>query len=320
MAAPVDAGSTSMRAGADLGSDDTHKHTTGARPRGSVAVDDDAPPPERPAAARDPLQVIASPPLPPPLLASQCLRDDAAPLEPWSRALRKASLAATLALVTLAAIDGARGSLGLAALIALAAAPAAHAGLAARYHARGASALVGGGVALVLAAARAPTPAAALIALAIAAAVGATLFFRAIYRASRGARLVLAAALIAAVGCTLAAAPFARDTSTFERAIGCVDLVLAALAALGFMGEESTGGCLAWGALALVAGAASAFAAATAHGASSAAAFQIATLGLVGAALLAIGAVQLAAHRFAPGLRACIDARGRRRAPSATRA
>lgn len=315
----MDAKSTSMRDAADLGPDDAHKHTTGARPRGSVVDDDDAPP-ERTAVARELVPAFAPPPpTPPPLLASQCLRDDAAPLEPWSLGLRRASLVATLSLVAIAALDVARGALGLAACAAIAAATSAHAGLAARYRDRGIAALAAGATALVVAAAGAPAPGAALIALALAATLGATLFFRAIYRASRGARLLLAAALIASVGCALAAGPFAREASTLERAIACVDLVVVALAALGFMGEESTGGCLAWGALALVAGATTAFSTAAGHGASALVALHVASLGLVGAALFAIGAVQVAAHRFAPSLRACIDGRGRRRAAPTSR-
>jgi hypothetical protein len=315
MPLPVDAGSNSTRAAADLGPDDAHKHTTGARLRGSLLVDDDDAPPERSAAAREPASV-RSPPPPPPLLASQCLRDDAAPLEPWSRGLRRASLASTLLLVTIAALDGAHGAFGLAALVAVTAALAAHAGLAARYRDRGLAALAAGASAVVVAAAFAPAPGVALMALGLASAVGATLFFRSIYRASRGVRRLLASALIASAGCALASAPFTHDASTLERAIACVDLVVVALAALGFMGEESTGGCLAWGALALVAGAATAFSASAAHGGATLVSLHVASLGLVGAALFAIGAVQVAAHRFAPRLRACIDAQGRRRSPA----
>lgn len=304
-----DAASSSNGGAVELASDDAQVHTTGARPRSALIqeqLDDDAPP--------EPGEVAApsSTPRPPPVLASQCLRDDVAPLEPWGGALRRVSLGGTVAMLVAAATELSTGALASTALVLVAAAPIAHAGLGASYASRARAALLGGALAVALAAARSPAPIQSLLALACAAACAAALFFRAIYRASRGVRVALAIALVSA--CALGGLGLLHELHPVARAFAGAGLAIAAVGALGFMGEETTGGCAASGALALIIAAFAAAATALARGASARQAVAILLVGGVGATLSALGALQLAASRFGPSLRARVDARGRLRA------
>jgi hypothetical protein len=306
-----EAASSSKIDAGERSSDDAQVHTTGARPRSALTFDvleDDAPPESRSALASP----SSSTPRPPPVLASQCLRDDVAPLEPWTRPLRRISAASAAVMSLAAAMFAARASFAAAAVALIAAAPVAQAALAETYPARGRAALVGGALAITSAALLSPSIGAASIALLTAAGCGAPLFFRAIYRASRGARLALAIALV--VACAAAGLGLAHEGHPIARALAAAGLGVAGLGALGFMGEETTGGCAASGAMALVVSAGAVFAIALAHGASPVFAAGLGLLGGAGATVASLGAVQLAATRFGPSLRARVDGRGRLRA------
>ncbi len=202
----------------------------------------------------------------PPLLASDMLREEVAPLAPARRVIR-IGLGAFAAVFALAAI-GARfglapaasgvflGSVGTA-LVALLATF-----LPAPYAARASLAAVAGVLPLLLGAIGYGPLAAighegalqATLGLVMITALPGALLFRARYRAFRAARIILAAVLVACGPGVyfVAQAMLDADASLVTRSADAALLIAAFAAFFGFMGEETTGGCGRSAALVLV--------------------------------------------------------------------
>lgn len=179
-------------------------------------------------------------PIAKPILASECLKDDIAPLEPFPRLSR-----AVLGVAGVASIAGAAMMLKQFPTIAIGAfvggALAAVAGALPSYRLRGAVGALG---ALVVAGALVSgEPSWALRALA-SIALASVLFTRACYRAKAGVRVALAVCV------ALFVAGAATSTS---RLGGGVMAGVAICALLGLMGEQTTGGAAWWAGLALLA-------------------------------------------------------------------
>ena len=206
----------------------------------------------------------------PPVLASDILREEIAPIAPAKRAIRAslAAFAATFAVAALMAKVGIgplqltsraafEGSLVIAALAAVAAT------VPLPYAARAAVAAVAGLLPLIfgvlqlgpVAAFGAAGPLRAALAIPILTLLPAALVFRARYRAFRAARVILAVALVAclpgvallALGAFDVAAPVG-DRLTAGLACGAV---LTAL--FGFMGPETSAACVQWAATVVLA-------------------------------------------------------------------
>jgi hypothetical protein len=189
-----------------------------------------------------------------PLLASDALRDDLAPLEPARRAARVAAVAAAVALAALGALHllGLRpggltasiSAFGLAATALLAAAlPLPYAGRAGVLFAVGIFATTAGVLDSGPAAGIAPDGALwGLLRMIAASLLPAALLFRAYYRAYPGARWILAAGFAAALP-FLAYACVALASGDFGlRHVSTVIAALCVVASLsGFMGAETTG-------------------------------------------------------------------------------
>jgi len=220
-----------------------------------------------------------------PILASECLRDDLAPIEPFPRATRAAFAASSITLLVAAAMV-APSSVPRAAIFALAGGFAGAGALVRSYASRGKVALVAAVGCLAVPSFAAP----AAIALAT------PLFLRASYRAHRATRVALGVgiALFAAAAAASYAGSFGTHVAAFVMA------AVAATSLLGFMGEQTTAGCTAWGALASLSAAATVAASARL------------SLPVVGTALAALGATTagsvaayvVAATRIAPQERA----------------
>jgi hypothetical protein len=218
--------------------------------------------------SRKPLPRVVRP-TPKPILASECLRDDAAPIEPNDRGTRLWTAGLGLAIVgcagTMLARSVSMGADGNALRVAAAAGLTglliAILGLASKKYAlRGAlvlATILGGtcallvghdgfGMVLVRWLLLAPLPAA--------------LFLRVSYRSDKTVRAMLGASIVA----FLVVASFAAGTFVFSPGASLVARIVAGamalvsgLSLLGFMGEETTAGCTAWGTLAILLGAAS---------------------------------------------------------------
>ena len=198
-------------------------------------------------------------PIKPPVLASDILREEVAPIAPAQRAVRiwLVGFALAFAAVAVASRLGFgphsrnvfNGSLATAIVALLAAL------LPAPYAARASLAVIAGLVPLALGAAG-EGPLAALgfeggfwaaSGLLLVTLLPGALFFRARYRAFRAARIILALTILASapamVGLALGAI---ADGEALPRIIHGTTLLIALTAFCGFMGEETTGACTAW--------------------------------------------------------------------------
>jgi hypothetical protein len=214
-------------------------------------------------ARRIPLRI---PPVKPPVLASDILREEVAPEAPARRAVRVTLVAfAAIAGVAAFAASGWWGTARLSApfalegaiAIAVLAAVAALAPL--PYAVRAALAALAGCAPLAMGAARVgplarlgdggiwASSAVALMATALPAA----LLFRARYRAFLAARVILGAALVLSLPAVVLLALSAMDGTRplVERCLAAIGVVAAAAGTLGFMGPETSGGCAQWAAL-----------------------------------------------------------------------
>jgi hypothetical protein len=203
-----------------------------------------------------------------PILASDILREEVAPLAPASSAMRRCLLALSIAYGLLAAgsfvgwLPSAPFAVG-ASLVTAGAAAVAWPGPV-PYWARAALATLAGLLPLVLGThGRGPLALMGSVqgdmesvaALVLVSLLPAALFFRAQYRAFRAARgfLVVALALAAPAVFFLGQGALAGETPVALR-IADVLLVMAVLASLaGFLGPETTGACTIWGAVLLAA-------------------------------------------------------------------
>jgi hypothetical protein len=203
----------------------------------------------------------ATPPPRPPVLASESLREDIEPTEPWRRALRLVGTSLSVAgAVACVALGGAHLGVFVVALLLLAAGVTCLAPLS--YAVRAWTVLMLSGTALALATAMramagAPAEAAVLAPAAVVLAAG--LMFRSAYRASHLARTVVAAGMLAiAVALVLADAvgEFAQVGTSWQgwlhvgAAIGFGILLLVSL--LAFMAASTTGGTMLWAVCLLV--------------------------------------------------------------------
>jgi len=206
-----------------------------------------------------PISIAPLPPIKPPVLASDILREEVAPIAPAQRAVRiwLVGFAMAFALVAVASRLGFgppsrnvfNGSLATAVVALLAAL------LPAPYAARASLAIIAGLVPLALGAMGEGPLAAVGFQGHLAGAAGlvlitllpGALFFRARYRAFRAARVILAVTLLlslpAMVGLVLGAI---ADGEIVPRIMGGATLLATLTAFFGFMGEETTGGCGRW--------------------------------------------------------------------------
>ncbi|MGO9713440.1 MAG: hypothetical protein ACLQBL_31575 [Polyangiaceae bacterium] len=209
---------------------------------------------------------VRLPPVKPPILASDILREEVAPQAPARRALRGA-LIAMLAISVVGVVVaswgiggtrlGARWALEGAACTAILAAVAAFVPL--PYALRAAAGALAGAIPLLLGAAGLGPLSrlgdegggAALAMAAMATALPGALLFRSRYRAFRAARVILAIALAVSVPAVVLLAMTAADggVALGARALAAVGVAAALAATLGFMGPETSGGCAQWAAL-----------------------------------------------------------------------
>ncbi len=200
----------------------------------------------------------------PPILASDVLKDEVAPLHPWSQAARWACAAAALALTALAvgsrqaARSGARPPGFPLTEIVFAIAFGAAAGLRLPYAVR-AGAMVGLGLGLLVEGAVVPLGAlhrvfsaplegpGGVVARTVAATcLAAALFFRAHYRAYRGARALLALACLLALPFVVHAVSLTELGPPLVRASSAASLLAVAASLVGFMGAGTTALASAW--------------------------------------------------------------------------
>ena len=220
-------------------------------------------------ARRIPLRV---PPVRPPVLASDILREEVAPEAPARRAIRVALLAfvAISLVATFAASSGLTAWTGLASArlsvpwafegaIATAIVAAVAAFVPLPYAARAIVAAAAGAVPLAMGALQLGPlgrlgdegHGAALAMAAMATALPAALVFRARYRAFRAARTILGVALALSLPAVTILAFSAIDAGqpAGARAIAAVGVLGAVAGTLGFMGPETSAGCSQWAAL-----------------------------------------------------------------------
>jgi hypothetical protein len=209
---------------------------------------------------------IRMPPVKPPVLASDILREEVAPQAPAQHAVR-VGLVALLALSVVAAVAAISG-LGAAKLdaplaaegaVAIAVVAAFAAFVPLPYATRAVLAGLAGAIPLTMGACRLGPLARlgdegvwrALAMLAMATALPTALLFRSRYRAFRAARVILGAALAVSLPAVVLLALGALDggQTLAARGIAAVGLAGAAAATLGFMGPETSAGCAQWAAL-----------------------------------------------------------------------
>lgn len=209
-----------------------------------------------------------------PILASECLKDDIAPLEPFALGGR---LAFAIAGVGLGAVAGMLRSplLGAAAVV------VAIGVVLSRYTHRAAGAVAGSALALAAFAAEPSV----LLRVVAASVLASALLLRATYRAHRGTRVALG----------LGVALFVASALGAGRVSGVAIGVVAAASLLGFMNDQTTGGCAWWSGLALLVSAGS-IALSTHH-------YPMAAAALLTMTCAAIGAYHLAASIIAPAER-----------------
>jgi hypothetical protein len=183
-------------------------------------------------------------PIAQPILASECLKDDIAPVDPFARACRfvfavcgvSAIAAAAIMLKTFPAVAFAAFAGG--ALMTLAAALTS-------YRLRGAVGALGASTVLFAIVSGEHSWALRAIAATV---LASALFTRASYRAHRGVRVVIGvgiALFVVAAVLSIGAQPASKF------AAGAMGLIAAA-SLLGFMGEQTTGGSAFWAALVLI--------------------------------------------------------------------
>lgn len=267
------------------GSDVAIDVRTGSRPK-LEPIDESAPPPE--AARADASQRIrslppfdptvarpsrnplprANKPTPKPILASECLRDDAAPIEPNARAARLWTAGLGLALLGCACVLVARAwpltdASGTRAIATVAIGGAVVTALALavrRYLVRGVLVLAAA-VALVTALLVTREQGGFAVARWLAVVpLSAACFLRVSYRSDRAVRALLGASIVGFLGAACfvgGEAVFSGGVSLVARGYAGAMVVVGGLSLLGFMGEETTAGCTVWGALAAVLGAGS---------------------------------------------------------------
>jgi hypothetical protein len=213
-------------------------------------------------------------PIAKPILASECLRDDIAPLEPFALGGR---LAFAVSGVGLGAIAGMLRSplLGAAAVV------AAISVALPRYTWRAAGAALSAVVAMSAFAA-APSVLLRVVAATI---LASALFLRATYRAHTATRIAIGVGLAVFVASAL-------DTG---RISGIAIGVAASASLLGFMNDQTTGGCAWWGGLAM--GVSAASIALTTHN------YPLAAAALLTLIAGALGAYHLASSIIAPAER-----------------
>lgn len=200
----------------------------------------------------------------PPILASECLKDDLAPIEPHGAAVRVA-IAASGAIVVAAGAAHAATSPLAGGVVAASGALLASASALRSYRVR-AIASLGAGALSVAAASHALASSGAfgaqlplIVLRALAPALlAAVLLLRATYRAHATTRVMLGPAILLFFCAALFAGgvpPWAPALSLLPRvACGAMGIV-GLLALLGYMSEQTTAGCAAWSALALFTGA-----------------------------------------------------------------
>jgi hypothetical protein len=184
-----------------------------------------------------------------PVLASECLKDDIAPLEPFALATRIA-FATSGASLFAAAVILSRVSFLLALAIGVGGLVTAFATMVPAYRVRGVVAAAGSFVALMGAIGLHAMWIPAALSIVV---LAPALFLRATYRAHRGTRIALGVGIALFV----IAAALGYRGSPLSTATTAVMLAVASASLLGFMGEQSTGGCAFWAPLAIVASAAS---------------------------------------------------------------
>jgi hypothetical protein len=202
----------------------------------------------------------------PPVLASDILREEVAPIAPGQRAVRiwLSALAAAFVLVAIATRFGFgppspsvfSGSLATAVVALIAAV------LPAPYAARACLAVTAGLVPLALGAlGEGPLAAighegglSAMAGLALVTLLPGALFFRGRYRAFRAARIILAAAMATALPAMilLGLGTLSDGGELVTRIFDGAALAASLTAFFGFMGDETTGGCTGWGILLIV--------------------------------------------------------------------
>ena len=238
-----------------------------------------------------------------PILASECLCEDAAPVEPFAHGSRLADAALGLALIGC----GVAGWVVLpkATWWAMIVAGAIVAGASAmsRYASRAGvvlAAATGGWLPTLL-----DSPSLAVVARSLAPVLLATaLFLRATYRGDRLVRGALAIGVVAFAGCALGVGGtwiWAPAASLFARALGGSMLAASLLALLGLMGEQTTAGCSGWASVVLVLSALAPLAEGTGFAAPS----MLAALGhALGLTIATLASYQLGAFLIAPHARA----------------
>jgi hypothetical protein len=209
---------------------------------------------------------VRMPPVKPPVLASDILREEVAPKAPAQRAVRAALVAfSAISLVGAILASSALGHARLTApwalegaiLTAVVAALATAAPL--PYGLRAAIAALVGAIPLALgAASRGPLArlgdegtGSALAMAVMATALPAALLFRSRYRAFRAARVILGVALAVSLPAVVLLALAVLDGAAplGARCLAAVGILSATTATLGFMGPETSAGCAQWAAL-----------------------------------------------------------------------
>lgn len=208
-----------------------------------------------------------------PILASECLKDDIAPLEPFVRVGRAIYFGAAAGSVTIAALTRSVPLI-------VAAAVAVVASAVPRYALRAAVAV---SAAIVLVTTFEPAFAFRVLAASI---LAGALFLRATYRAHTGARIALGVGI----------AMFVASSIGAGRISGIAIGVAAAVSLLGFMNDQTTGGCAWWGGLAI--------AVATGTLVVAHAPWLVVAGALIAMITASFGAYQLVAQYIAPGERA----------------
>lgn len=212
-----------------------------------------------------PISIVPLVPIKPPVLASDILREEVAPIAPAQRTIRMWLVGFALAFVAMAVTSRLgfgppagnvfTGSLATAAVALLAAL------LPAPYAARASLAVIAGLVPLALGVSG-EGPLAALgfegwswgcAGLVLVTLLPGALLFRSRYRAFRAARWILALMLVlsapALIGLALGAV---SDGEILFRIVHGATLLAALTAFCGFMGEETTGGCAGWALLVIL--------------------------------------------------------------------
>ena len=256
---------------------------------------------------------------PKPVLASECLRDDIAPIEPAARATMGWYLASGAALLALGAVLAlaTEGSLRDAAISGALGAAICAVPLARSYRARAVIAL-GAAIAIALLGVVGLGPAAAwhgaplshLARFLAPIALASPLLLRSTYRAYRAVRVAIAVgvALFALSALYAGGAPlWNSDATLLARIVGALVAFVAALSLLGFMSEQTTGGCAIWATCTIVFGGASFAIEAIGPGGVSLAALVAGLAALVSIGVAAAAIYQLSAIAIGPRARAAVE-------------